>query len=93
MGCLLMFIGVFFPRIMLILGWLFGITSSGFEGWFFPLLGFIFMPCTTLAYACAQIYCNGIQGWGLLFLIIGIIFDLSSWKVSATSTTDGQPVS
>ena len=44
---------LFFPRLILFFVWLFGggWLMQAFEHWLWPLLGFFFVPLTTLAYA------------------------------------------
>lgn len=53
MPCLVGCIALAFPRLALILVWLFGggYLSRAFESWIWPLLGFFFLPLTTLAFA------------------------------------------
>jgi hypothetical protein len=41
-----------------------------------PLLGFFLLPTTTLAYAVAQNRYGGVEGIGLLLLILGVLVDL-----------------
>lgn len=50
-GCL----AIVFPRLALFLVWLFGGTYLGraYEHWLWPLLGFLFLPLTTLVFAFA----------------------------------------
>ena len=50
-GCL----ALFFPRVILVLVWLFGDgwLQAAFSGMLMPILGFLFLPLTTLAYAWA----------------------------------------
>lgn len=78
MPCLLVIIGLFFPRIVLAILWIIGFMSQGFQGWGWPLLGFIFMPITTLVYGLSHIYGEGADGGWLLLLILAILFDLGS---------------
>jgi len=56
MPCLFVFVALVAPRIMLALLWLFGGTYLGraYQTVLWPLLGFFFMPFTTLAYAFAM---------------------------------------
>jgi hypothetical protein len=85
MACLLPCIAVFLPRFAMVLIFL-------FTGWFgiayhtviWPLLGFIFMPYTTLAYMGAMLNNNRQlnDGW-LILVIIAIIFDLGGQGRSA----------
>ncbi|MCA9582965.1 MAG: hypothetical protein KC416_14295, partial [Myxococcales bacterium] len=53
MGCLFGCFAVLFPRAALVLVWLFGgdYLVRAFEGWLWPLLGFFFLPLTTLVFA------------------------------------------
>ena len=48
-GCL----AIVFPRIALFLVWLFGGSYLGraYDHWIFPVLGFFFLPLTTLTFA------------------------------------------
>lgn len=50
-GCL----AVAFPRLALFLVWLFGggYLDRAYEHWLWPLLGFLFLPLTTLVFAFA----------------------------------------
>jgi len=53
MPCFVGCLAVVFPRIALFFVWLFGgdYLVRAYEGWIFPLLGFLFLPLTTLAFA------------------------------------------
>lgn len=79
MGCLLLLFAVFMPRIVMIL--IFLLTnwfSLAFQSFIWPVLGFIFMPYTTLAYMGAMIYNHHqITGAWLVALIIAVIIDIS----------------
>jgi len=78
MGCLLAIIGFFSPRLVLAGLWLFSAyPSRAFEGFFWPLIGFFFMPFTTLAYAvCMNENNHSVSGWYLLLFLLGLLFDL-----------------
>ena len=68
MPLLLLLIGVFFPRLVIVV--LYFLTSwfaASFDGFIIPLLGFIFMPITVLWYAIVQYYFGG--GWTVLPLL------------------------
>jgi hypothetical protein len=43
------------------------------------LLGFFFLPTTTLAYAVAENELDGLSGWGLALVIFGALLDLGIW--------------
>jgi hypothetical protein len=44
-----------------------------------PLLGFFFLPTTTLTYAVAENEVGGMRGWGLALVIFGALLDLGIW--------------
>jgi hypothetical protein len=75
---ILMFISLFTPRlvlfiILLVTNWF----SMSYKTVIWPLLGFLFMPYTTLIYMLAMINNNHqVSGWWLIALIIAVIFDL-----------------
>ncbi len=79
MPCLLVLIGMFFPRIALFFVWISGYGSSAFQSITVPLLGFFLMPYTTLGYAIAANEYGGAQGVGLALVILGVIFDAGGW--------------
>jgi hypothetical protein len=70
--------GLLTPRFIMVLLWLFSdYLSRGFDGsWLLPLLGFFLLPTTTLCYAFAQNSMDGVQGLGLVLVIVGLLFDL-----------------
>lgn len=76
-GCL----ALFFPRLALFLIWLFGGGYLGlaFEHWVWPLLGFLFLPLTTLAYAFSH-NSLGVFGevppFGWVLIVLAILADL-----------------
>lgn len=77
MGCLLVILGLITPRVVLFILWvLTDYLSRAYGTWFWPTLGFFFMPTTTLGYAIAQNAFHGVRGWGLLLVVLGVLFDL-----------------
>jgi hypothetical protein len=66
-----------FPRIAIV--WLY-LTSTylqrAYHGLLLPLLGFFFLPLTTLAYAWMTNTHQQIAGVNLLILIIAVVIDL-----------------
>ena len=79
MPCLLALIGAFFPRILLVVFWLTGYGGRAFDTVLIPLLGFFLMPFTTCFFAIAHNQLGGIDGLGLAFVIVGVIFDMGGW--------------
>ncbi|HEY7127675.1 MAG TPA: hypothetical protein VH540_27350 [Ktedonobacterales bacterium] len=43
-----------------------------------PLLGIIFLPCTTLAYVLVNTPGVGVTGWGWLWVVLGLVLDLGA---------------
>ena len=85
LGCLLAFSIAVAPRLVLILAWIFSdrwhVVWQG--EWIWPLLGIIFLPFTTVMYMLAwQPAAPGganIEGWDWMWIILGLILDLSKW--------------
>lgn len=77
MGCLVFVLGLLTPRVILLVLWIFtDYLSRAYGSWFWPTLGFFLLPTTTLAYAIAQNAFDGVKGWGLVVVIIGVALDL-----------------
>ena len=77
MCCVLILLAFFTPRIVLVILWLFtDYLGRAFDGFVLPLLGFIFLPATTLGYAIAQNELGGLGGLGLVALIVGLAVDI-----------------
>ena len=67
----------FTPRIVLFILWLFtNYLSRAYDGFVLPFLGFVFLPATTLAYAIAQNEFGGVNGIGLVVILIGLAVDI-----------------
>jgi len=77
MPCLLLILFVAFPRIALFLMFIFSnYLQRAYHGLLIPILGFIFLPLTTLAYAWMQNSGQPIQGVNLIVLIIAVVIDV-----------------
>lgn len=76
MPCLLALIALAFPRVVLVLMWLFSNSlNRAYHGLLIPLLGFIFLPITTIAYAWMVTARMPIQGANLLILVVAVLLD------------------
>jgi len=76
-GCLLMIVVLAFPRIALVLLFLFSnYLQHAYQSLLLPLLGFLFLPLTTLAYAWMMNTRRPIAGINLVILIIAVVVDL-----------------
>lgn len=77
MPCLLLILFLAFPRITLLLMFFFSnYLERAYHGLLLPLLGFLFLPLTTLAYAWMVNTRQAIAGINLIILIIAVVIDL-----------------
>jgi hypothetical protein len=77
MPCLLLILVLAFPRIVLVgLFFLSNYLERAYHGLFLPLLGFIFLPLTTLAYAWMVNSGRPTEGINLLILLVAVVIDL-----------------
>jgi len=85
MPCFLLFIVLLFPRVTLLLLWLFsGYLQRAFGGGLLvPVLGFFFLPLTTLVYAWETNNHMPTTGINLIWLLIAVIIDLGGLGGSA----------
>ena len=87
MPCLLGCTALFFPRIVIVLVWLFSdYLQHAYQTPLWPLVGFLLMPVTTLAYAFA-INANGrLDGIYLVIFVLAVLIDLGLIGGGAHST-------
>ena len=77
MGCLLLILLLAFPRIALLLLFLLSnYLQRAYHGLLLPLLGFLFLPLTTLVYAWMVNTAQPIAGINVLILIIAVVVDM-----------------
>lgn len=75
--CLLLILVVAGPRIALVLIALFSNYLQGaYHGLLIPLIGFFFLPLTTLAYAWIVNTGQPLGGLNLIILIVAVIIDI-----------------
>jgi hypothetical protein len=75
--CLLLILVLAFPRIALVLLFFFSnYLQRAYHGLLLPLLGFLFLPLTTLAYAWMVNTRQPIEGINLLILVVAIVIDV-----------------
>jgi hypothetical protein len=80
MPCLLVLIVVFFPRVVLVAMFLVSnYLQRAYHSLLLPLLGFFFLPLTTLAYAWLVNSHLPLQGLNLIVLIVAVIIDVGGW--------------
>lgn len=77
MCCVLILLAFFTPRIVLFVLFLFtNYLARAFDGFVLPFIGFLFLPATTLAYAIAQNEFGGLDGLGIIVVLIGLAVDI-----------------
>jgi len=75
--CVFILLAFFTPRIVLFILFLFtNYLNRAFDGFVLPFLGFLFLPATTLAYAIAQNELGGLNGLGIIVVLIGLAVDI-----------------
>lgn len=81
MGCILALIALAVPRLLMLVAFL--VTDwfgRAFETRLWPLLGFLMMPYTTLAYMAAMLNNNhAVTGGWLILLIAAVVVDVTHW--------------
>jgi hypothetical protein len=79
MGCFLILFALISPRLAILATWLFSnVLERAYDGWIVPVLGFLLLPWTMLAYA--WMYNSGriVHGFEWVVLGIAVLLDLSS---------------
>ena len=80
MPCLLLIVVLAFPRLVLVWMFLFSnYLTRAYHGLIVPLLGFFFLPLTTLVYAWLVNTGQALEGVPLLILIAAVIVDVGGW--------------
>jgi len=81
MGCIFAVVALAVPRVLMV--FVFLLTDwfgRACENALWPILGFVFMPYTTLAYLGAMLYnSHTLSGGWLALFIIAIVVDAGHW--------------
>jgi hypothetical protein len=81
MGCLFVLLALLTPRFVMFLMWLFSdyLNRAFASGWW-GILGFFFLPTTSIAYAIARneftASGGGIEAAGIILIVMGVAVDL-----------------
>ena len=87
MPCLVGCIALLAPRLAIVLIVIFSdYIGRAYETILWPLLGFFFLPLTTLAYAWSKNEYGEIEGLGLVLIVVAVLIDLG---LGARSGKDG----
>lgn len=91
-GCFVVALGAFFPRVAMVLIWIFSnwVTRAFHGEWVLPLLGIILLPYTTLAYTVLYVWLNGVTGFTWFFVALAFLIDIASWFGGARSASQRQ---
>ena len=77
MPCLLVLLMLAFPRVVLVLMFLMSnYLQRAYSGLLIPILGFIFLPLTTIVYAWLVNTHSPLEGLNLIYLILAVIIDV-----------------
>jgi hypothetical protein len=81
MGCLILVFALLSPRLALIATAVFtDVLSRALDGWLLPLIGFVVLPWTTLAFA--WMWDSGHQVRGIEWFLVGFAFLVDVGAVS-----------
>ena len=79
MPCLVVLLIAMFPRVILVLAWLFtSMLTRAYSNMVIPLLGFIFLPITTLVYAWMVNNGMPLNGVNLFIIVVAVLLDAGS---------------
>jgi len=90
MGCLLVLLAAFAPRLIVLFAWIArpGYFDSVFDTFIFPLLGLIFLPFTTLMWLLVGAPPQGVEGLEWLWVVLAVLLDLghygNTWEQRGT---------
>ena len=81
MGCILTVLALAVPRGLMLLAFLMtDWFARAFQTQVWPIMGFVFMPYTTLAYLTAMLNNNHtLSGGWLALLVVGVVVDVGHW--------------
>src|SRR2546421_7733378 len=92
MACLFALFAAAFPRLALLIVWLFTpLVNRAFDTFIIPLLGIVFLPFTTLLYVFLYIPGIGLTGRGLFWIGIGAFLDMGADGGSAAANRRRMP--
>ena len=81
MPCILAFVALLFPRVIIVVLWLFTDWFSGvFDTILWPVLGFVFLPISMLWYSVVVNHYGG--QWStlnIIIMVVAVLIDMGSW--------------
>lgn len=87
MCCLLLVLGLLGPRIAFLFTWLFtNRVTIAFQGNFWwPLLGLLVLPWTTLMYVLSYAPVVGVSALGWVLVLLGFVADVATYSSRSAS--------
>jgi len=83
--CCLAIVALISPRLALVLILLFtNLIQQAFSPWWYSIIGWLFLPWTTLAWTVCYQPVFGVSGFGWFIVILGFMLDITSWATSRT---------
>jgi hypothetical protein len=83
-GCLLVILTGFFPRVGLLIVWIFtNEVDQAYDTFILPLLGLIFLPLTTLVYALFYTPIGGVDGIEWFWVALAFLLDIGALGAGA----------
>ena len=81
MGCLLVLLSAFAPRLVVVFAWIArpAYFDAVFDTWIFPLLGLLFLPFTTLMWLFLGAPPEEIQGFDWFWIVLAVLLDLGHY--------------
>jgi len=77
MPCIAAILTLAFPRVVLVLVFLFSnFLQRAYDTLLWPLLGFLLLPLTTLTYAWTINTRGAVDGWYLAAVVLSVLIDL-----------------
>ena len=88
MGCFVVLFALISPRLAIIFTWLFSnVRDRAYDSFWIPLLGFFFLPWTTLAYAFTWDSGHAVKGFDWFLVILAFLIDLGSYGFGRRART------
>lgn len=85
MGCLLGCLGLILPRAVLVVMWITDYLDTAYESVAWPLLGFLFLPLTTITYAWVINSHGDVKGLDTVLVTLAVLADLGVFSSSRAS--------
>lgn len=89
MCCIVALMGLIGPRVAFLFAWIFTKeVDQAFDSFWMALLGLIFLPWTALFWAIAYAPVQGVSGFGIFLVLIGLVMDIASYTSGVYSRRD-----